>query len=231
MFLRHLNSLVRSRLAWTVVLLAALAVFHAPLLRGWARLLIVDQATTPVSHLVLIEGDRRHDVAAGFVRGNPAGRILLIQAEPDTLVACGIVPADDVLDHRALVARGVPAAAIELIPGAAADRWQTIRQLQHWLDAHPDAQPALLCDRFYSRLQRTVADAVLTPDAAQRVAVWALPRREFDEQDWWQTRSGARSLVYAWLALTFHTLCGEPHEASRPWDPDEYERALRPDRR
>jgi hypothetical protein len=224
MCFRRLTCVVRSRLFWGVVALAGLVALHPLLLCGGARLLVVDQPRGAVSHLVLVArdsaADRRHAVAADFVRRNPAGRVLLIEAEPDTLVRCGIVPADEVLDRQALAERAVPAAAIELIRGAAADRWQAMHSLQRWLDAHPDARAAVLCDRFDSRLQRSVADAVLTPDAARRVTIWALPKREFDERNWWRTRRGARSLVYAWLSLTFHTLCGEPQEAERNWHPD-----------
>jgi hypothetical protein len=216
------------RLAFLVVLaigvLVALAVFHSAILRGCARLLIVDQTGGPVSHLVLVDGDRRHDLAADFVRGNPAGRILLIEAGPNTLVECGILPADEVLDRLALVERGVPDSAIELISGSTADQWRAIHALQRWLGEHPDAHTAVLCNRFDSRLLRAVADAVLAPDQAQRVAIWALPNREFDERNWWYTRDSARSFVYAWLRLAFHAVQGESQGGERRWDPDEYEK-------
>ncbi len=225
----------RRRLSkWWVALFACAAVlvlaavFHARLLTAAARLLVVDQTGRPVTHLVLLGGDSRHDAAAAFLRQNPAGRILLIEAVPDTLVAHGIVPSAEVLDRRALAERGVPESAVETLGEPAENAWQAMRRLRGWLDAHPEAQVGVLCDRFAGRYHRTVVDAVLLPEAAGRVSLWALPHHEYDETNWWQRRTSARQFVYAWLHLAYQRLRGEPPPRPRRWNPDAYEAQIGP---
>ncbi len=221
----HLGRLSRRRLALLgcAAILALAAAFHAPLLAAAARLLVVDQAGTPATHLVLLGGDSRHDRAAAFVREHPAGRILLIEGVPDTLVEHGILPSALVMDRQALAARGVPDSAVERIGDPAENGWQAMRRLGRWLADHPDAQAAVLCDRFASRRLRTVVDAVLPPDAARRVKIWPLARNDYDETNWWHGRIGARQFVYAWLHLAYQWLRGEPPSRPGTWDPDRYE--------
>ena len=217
--------LSRRRLALLgcTAILALAAVFHARLLTAAARLLVVDQVGTPATHLVLLGGDGRHDRAAAFLREHPAGRILLIEGVPDTLVEHGILPSAVVMDRQALAERGVPSSAVERIGEPAENGWQAMRRLGRWLADRPDARAAVLCDRFASRHQRTVVDAVLPPDAARRVKIWPLARHDYDETNWWRGRIGARQFVYAWLHLAYQRLCGEPPPRPCTWDPDRYE--------
>jgi hypothetical protein len=192
------------RLLVLVCLFALLAILHPVLLPMCAWPLIVDQRDRPVSHVVIVDGDGRHDLAAEFVQQHPGARVLLFQEGWNRLVECGIERPGQVLDREALVARGLDESLIELIPGPQDDFWQAMQRLHAWMDRHPETRPILLSDRFSSRQRRLVADRVLPGHHAQRVAVWGLPNRDYDERNWWRTRPAARSVVYQWLNLAFH---------------------------
>ncbi len=196
------------RLVVPVCLFALLAILHPVLLPVCVWPLIVDQRDRPVSHVVIVDGDGRHDLAVELVRQNPELRVLLLQEGWNRLVECGIERPAEVLDREALVARGLDESLIELIPGPKDDAWQAMQRLHAWMDRHPDTRPVLLSDRFSSRQQRLVADRVLPVHHAQRVAVWGLPNHDYDERNWWRTRPAARSVVYQWLKLAFSAMKG-----------------------
>ncbi len=172
------------------------------------------EGSPPLRFLVVLGGtaraDHRHDVAAEFVQRNPAGRIVLIEAVPDALVEHGVLPPDHVLDLAALAERGISEEAIEVIGEPADGPWQAMRRLGRWLGDRPGAAAAVVCDRFHSRCLRGIADAVLEPDVARRVRIWALAHRDYNESNWWHRRTSARQFVYAWLHLVFHRVRGEP---------------------
>jgi len=218
------------RLIWRAALVAAvlatawLAYPHVLPLAG--GLLVVDEPCSDFSHVLLGGGDHRFDIAAELYRKNPSRRLVLIEPCPSRLVRNGIIPSFENICRRELNARGVPNEAVELIPGEARNAWAAARLLRQWISDHPDARLLVLCNRFASRRQRSVLDAVLGPEDAARVFIRGLPDRRYHETNWWQSRCGAREFVFGSLALAYLWCRGEGREDPQQWNPDDYERML-----
>lgn len=217
----------RRLLRWLLfgVLLLALFLGRASLLRGLAGLLIADEPDGGATEIVLLRGDRMHDAAAGRVREGRAVEVLLIAKVPLRHEALGVVPLRTEIDRRALEDRGVSASVIRTLPGQARDDWDAARALHDWLRDHPEAQAAVLCDRFGSRRLRVLLDRVLGPDAA-RVHVMGLPDRRYDETNWWRHKDGLAGWWDGAVALGYVWLAGEGDKPRAKWDLDAYERAL-----
>jgi hypothetical protein len=51
--------------------------------------------------------------------------------------------------------------------------------------------------------------------------------RRFNESNWWQLRSGWKSLFHCYLILGYALCAGRPPEPVDDWNPDVYEVRLR----
>jgi len=227
----------RRRYALIVVVLTmvALLTLHAPLLRGVACLLIVDQPVAKVTHVAILGcggryggPDRRYRAAAELFRSHALRAVLLFEAHRTRLVREGILPPDELVGREQLLKHRVPEPQISTLPGEARNIWDMSDRLGDWLRAHPTSRVVALADRFQSRQARVTLDAVLDPKLAQRVVVRALPDRRYDETDWWHSRRGWKSVFTNACGLAAVWIYGRPDPSLRDdWDPDEYERQLR----
>ena len=215
----------RTFLLIAVVCASGILVVHRWLLTECASLLIVDQQNEVVTDVLILGGDQRFSVAGDFVHRDSTVQILLAEEMPSRLVKCEILPPQHSLDRRALERHGVPGSSIVLIRGRAETPWDTMRQLQGWLRANPEARVAVLSNRFRSRQQREILDGVLTRQEAARTFVWALRDRRYDESNWWYTRISARDFVYSWISLVALWVYGESEVQPR-WNADAYEDQL-----
>ena len=83
------------RLAVAAAVLIAVCLVHAPILRGLAGLLIVDQPTDDFECVCIAAwgyspaGRQYYDMAADLHRGKPACRILLVGPDPNRLEQIG----------------------------------------------------------------------------------------------------------------------------------------------
>jgi len=214
----------RAALAGAVLAAAWLAYPHV--LSMAAGLLVVDEPCGDFGHVLLAGGDHRFDIAAELYCKKPSRRLVLMEPYPNRLVRNGIIPSFENICRCELKARGVPSEAVELIPGKARNAWAAARLLRQWINDHPDTRLLVLCNRFASRRQRSVLDAVLGPEDAGRVFIRGLPDRRYDETNWWQSRCGAREFVFGSLALAYLWCRGESREDPQQWNPDDYERML-----
>lgn len=220
-----------------VVLLAALlscAWFCYPsILRAVARGLIVDQQQSGPDCIWIRtyggpspDGDRCYAQAARLYREDTSRHILLMEPKPSRLVQIGAVSRFEPVARRQLAARGVPHSVVTSVDGEPETHWDEVRLLGAWLNEHPGSDVLLLCDRLGSRRWRYLLDTVLQPHHASRVGILALRNRKFDETNWWKSRRGAKSIFYAYVALTYAFCSGEPVPRAESWDADEYERRL-----
>ena len=205
--------LIRSRLLWAAVVLAAIVALHPLILRVCAGVLIVDQRHGAVDGIVIVAGDGRFDAAATWVRRDRERRILLIEQQPERLVELGILPSQEALAQRELAKRAVSDDRIELIPGAARNLPESLQVLAAWLDRHPDTRVAILHERFDSRDLRLVIDGTLRRESARRIDIWALPNRHYDERNWWLSRRGVSKLILGSIALAYTWCQGGPGDA------------------
>jgi hypothetical protein len=223
-----------------VVLLVLLASAGIVLARGWilsglARLLIREDRSSRtdfpdgiwIRGSLVAEGYGCYDLAAQLYHERPARQVLLVRREADRLVRNGIVPPLEEVTRRELAARGVPSAAFQRIGPPARNGREETQRLGEWLKKRPGMEVMLLCDRFASATRRQFLDEELPAQTAVRIKITAIPDPRFDESNWWHSRDGVRSTMFAILARLYARFRGPAAETIEPWDPDEYERELR----
>ena len=176
-----------------VLLSVSLALWLAAPLLCWgaARWLICDEPADSASVALLVSGDRVYDAAAEFYRADNDRRLLMIGRRSNRLERAGVLEPDVPL--RLLRQRGVPAETLTGLECDGLDDWQATAVLGRWLQEHPQAHLALLCDRFDSRRQRWILNSVLSAADARRVRVCAIRGKRYDETNW--PRSGLEGLL------------------------------------
>lgn len=226
---------ISTRRRWIVVLLAAVALLgigHRPLLQLLARPLVAEEGEADTDFVCLqaagvtVEGEASFDLAAAWHHHRPTGRLLLLEPWPQRLVEIGVVPSFETVCRRELAKRGVPDAALILIPGKVRDDWQKAQILRAWLRDRPGTEVALVCNRFRSGQTRHIFSKVLGPDDTLRVRIVMSPNPEFDETDWWRTRRGIKGFMYGWLELAFTWCLGENRFVPQRFDAATYEALL-----
>jgi hypothetical protein len=221
----HRRGRWRRRLLAVGVACLILYLFRSYLLQSTARLLIVDEPAPEAACLLILDRDCSARAVQLF-RDSPALRILVIETKPSRLQRLGIRPGFDEETRRDLVARGLPAPALSIIPGQARNDWDRARCLRDWLRRQEPTSVTVLCHRFHSRKIRTVFDRVLGPELRGRVHVTGVAESEYDETNWWRHKKGILDWFAAYTRLAYVWVCGEATEEWREWNPDDYERTL-----
>ncbi len=156
----HMTAKRKRRLLVLAVVFAAACLFHAPILRGLARLLIVDQPTDDYDCVCISPwgyhagGDRCYDVAAELHRRKPSCRVLLVATAPNRLEEIGVMPSFEATSRRQLLARHVPAEAVTVLRGEPWNDWANAEALAAWMNDHPGHGVLLLSDQFHSGQMR-----------------------------------------------------------------------------
>jgi uncharacterized SAM-binding protein YcdF (DUF218 family) len=196
-----------------------------------ASLLIVNQPAVGCEYILILEADcwesRWFNAAAAYYRERPSRRIVLVEPRPGPVVLLGVVASYEERCRAALEKRGVPREAVILIPGKAEDIWAQARSVQQWLADRPTHRIAVFSGGFSSRFHRLVFDRLLDAEDAARASVCTLSSPNCNESNWWETRSGWKTFLFAGLRLAYAWLAGEgsPPEAERT--PDECDRTVR----
>ena len=217
--------------AIAVVGFAGAMLFHAPLLRGLAGPLIVDQTTDDFDSICLLsliqtpDGDRSYDVAASLFRKNPSAQILIVVHPPNRIVEAGALASSETINRRELGVRGVPGDSILILRSRWIDDWAAAEALSDRLRERPESSVLLLCSEFHSARVRAVLDAVLDPAVAKRVRIMPLPDRRFDQTNWWTSRRGVRTLGMSWLVRLQGWLGGQAAHPPRK-NADDYRRDI-----
>ncbi len=215
----------RRRRAFALAIVAAVLVFHVPILRQVGSLLIVDTPPPRPDALLLISGDGMYSRAAQAVLANPDLIVLKPEFTKARLEQMGIWPDRVAEFHRELTRRGVPDGQQVVLRGPARSEWEAADLLNHWLDRHREQQIAALCDEFQTRRLKLVIDSVLKSRAGQ-VGIHPLADRRYDSTNWWKSRAGIRAVILGGISLataSFHRAQPTPPPE---WDPDDYERLL-----
>jgi len=222
----------KRRIVVLAVVVAAVCLFHAPLLRGLAGFLIVDQPTGDYDCVCISpwgnnpNGDRCYDVAADLYRQKPSCRILLVAPDPNRLEKIGAITSFASMSRRELFARRVPQEAVSVLRGQRWNDWATVQTLAAWMRDHPGHSVVLLCGQFHSAQLRRAADAVLEPGDAASVRVRALPNRDYDDTNWWTRRCGYRAFGGHWLLRIQGWLGGGAAAQMPERNADDYERSF-----
>jgi hypothetical protein len=215
------------RLVFALILIGAVYLARAPLLRGVAGFLVVEDAAQneEVEALVLLNGDRLYERAADLYQAGAAKRLLLFQEPPNRLVRMGILPDGVELGRRELLKGDVPENTVEVMAMDKRGDWNRARRLRDWLNEHPEAQVLMLCDRFSSRRTRYLFEHELG-GLSSRVHWRALADRRYDESNWCN-KTGSLSVFNGYLSLGHVRLYGDALGDREEWDPDVYQNNLR----
>ncbi len=201
----------RRRLAVAALVLLSGWAFRDSLLHGLAAGLIVDdrtqgaQSSEPAlaNTILILDGDRKFDAAAEMYRCG-ATRILVYHAPPERLEQMGIRPTADETSRRELSARGIPSHHLEILVGDSDNRSTVAAALGQWLAEHPGQRVSVLCDRFTSRTWKSVLQRTVEPVLIGQISVVPLTNRQFDETNWWRSKSGTMAILCGYIRLSFH---------------------------
>jgi uncharacterized SAM-binding protein YcdF (DUF218 family) len=175
-------------LALLVALLGAggLALFHRPLLTGYARLFRVDDPS-PSDAIILLLGGSTHrpDKAAELYRQGLAPRILLGR-EPEN----PFFPDDRSARIKTyLQGLGVPGDAIEILPGVVTSTRDEALRVREYLARHPARRLTVVTTAFHTRRARWIFRRVLA-DLNVDVRAAAATDPDFNESNWYRTEEG-----------------------------------------
>jgi hypothetical protein len=214
------------RLLFALGLAGAIYLGRESLLRGVARVLVVEDPVQQVDAVVLFDGDHLYEQAALLYRDGLARRILLIEGSPSRLVRMEILPNPAALAQGELAKMAVPANALEILKMDKSGDWNYARRLRDWLNEHPGAHVCLLCDRFSSRRTHCLFTQVLG-ELSARVHWRALPDRRYDEQNWQRDKVGILGLFDGYLSWGHVWWYGDAQGDQEEWNPDTYQNNLR----
>ena len=214
----------RRKIVVGIVLAAVLIAFHAPLLRAIGGYLIVDEPTERSARVVLfsdtISDPGALDAAAKLYRDGAAAGILACESPPSRAVEVGAWPDETVRLRAELTARGVPAAAIEELPGRSKSTWDAAREIGQWLAGHQDQRLIVLSSLFRGRLERRVLASVLQPQAMAAIHFLALPST-LTADNWWRSRDGLQEVFQEYARWAFLVCHGESTPCAKPWSYDD----------
>jgi hypothetical protein len=218
--------------------LAAFVLANAWWLRGpilWALAcpLVADDRPGPGCYLWLRSDDGIHldapescALAARLLGDVPSGKILLVDAQPCRLARFGILLPFAAATKRTLVTHGVPAAAIEILPGGDRGLGAELLVVSRFLAAHAQAEVQLLSPRLNGAAHRRTIARLLPPEQAARLSVRGVLNRHYNETNWWQSRSGMRDFMLGWLQRVYGGIRTGDAGCPPDWDTDAYERSL-----
>jgi uncharacterized SAM-binding protein YcdF (DUF218 family) len=201
--------MTRRRLLVALLFVAAVLVTcwatRAPLLRAAASWLDVGERPHKADYIMLLTGgeDSRPFAAAALVKAHWAHRVLVAKTMLSPAEIDGIVPPCHVINRRVLLSRGVAAAEVTILPGAAASTYDEAAALAAFLRDKPYARVLVVTNDYHTRRSRWVFTRVLGDRAAQ-VSFVSAPSGEFRMDRWWESQVGLLSIVTEYPKLVFY---------------------------
>jgi len=185
--------------------LASCWAIHPRLLRGAANWLDVGDMPRLADYVMVLNGgeDTRPFAAAALVKAGWARRALVAEVAPTPEVRDGIVPPYHEINRQVLLKRGVPAADVVILPGAAATTYDEAVALAAFLEDRPGARVLVVTNDYHTRRSRWVFARVLA-DRARQVSFVSAPTDEFPMDRWWRSQMGFLSIVTEYPKLAFY---------------------------
>lgn len=128
---------------------------------------------------------------------------IVAETAPSPEVLDGIAPPYHEINRRVLLLRGVPAAAITILPGAAATTYDEAAALAAFLRRKPNAEVLVVTSDYHTRRSRWVFARVLR-DRGWQVSFVSAPSDGFSIDRWWQSQVGLLAIVTEYLKLVFY---------------------------
>jgi uncharacterized SAM-binding protein YcdF (DUF218 family) len=204
------------RRPWARRLIKLLLVVAVPvglyLCRGWllppvGRYLDVSEPPVAVDYVMVLGGgdDTRPFVAAALVKSGLAKKVLVPSIQRSAENEAGVGGPPEEIIRGVLLARGVPADAIVLLPGESSSTLDESRALAQFLDSQPDCSVALVTNPPHTRRARSIFRKALG-ERAGRLHMVAAPSDGYDDGNWWQTEEGFGRYIDEYVKLVFYGL-------------------------
>jgi uncharacterized SAM-binding protein YcdF (DUF218 family) len=159
-----------------------------------AQFLDVSEPPRPVDFVLILNGDpeTRPFAAAAMVKAGFAKTVLLTHQQltlESGNVQSGGTLSEFELTRQVLLARGVPAADIQILPGEIGSSFDELKKLAEFLNERPEATVAVVTNYFHTRRSRWVLRRLLG-EQADRVSFVGVPRERVDDATWWRSKMG-----------------------------------------
>jgi uncharacterized SAM-binding protein YcdF (DUF218 family) len=206
-FSRHHRPLLRwgTLLAAPLLGLVLLYLTREPLLTAAACSLTIDDAKAPADYLVVLGGDAetRPFTAAALYHKGFAPKVLIFEHKTNRITDLGLAPTHDELYRRMLELEGVPATAIQRLPGVVGSSWDEAQTLQRFLASHHAQRVILVTSPEHTRRAHWIFRKVL---ARMHVEVRTAPAHHlrFDETNWWKSDEGILAYLHEYLKLPLY---------------------------
>lgn len=193
------------RLLFAGVTLALCWATYPILLRAAAAWLDVGCRPRPADYVMVLGGgeNTRPFAAAALVKAGLARRALVAEIVPTPESRDGIAPPAHEVNRQVLLKRGVAAADVVILPGAAATTYDEALALAAFLDGRPSARVLVVTNDFHTRRSRWIFSRVLG-DRAGRVSIVSSPTDEFSLDYWWRSAIGFQIIAGEYLKLAFY---------------------------
>lgn len=175
------------------------------LLVAMGQWLDVGRPPAQADYVMVLAGERnvRPCVAAALVNVGLARKVLVAHIRASADAEDHISPPVHEVIRSVLCRRGVHKDDIRILGRQAASTYDEARVLAEFLDSEPDARVIVVTNNFHTRRSRWILDRVLG-DRARQVSVVSAPAYGFGLDDWWQTESGAGTVLAEYLKLMFY---------------------------
>ena len=215
----------RGRRLLALGILALLVSYHPYLLSACAWPLESSNPICTFNHLLVLDGDRCFDHAAEMGRDRQL-KYIVSSWQPSRLVRRRIMPTRSQISVTQLMKHGIAPSSISLLSPQANSTAHLAQILDHELSNNPKIEIAILCDAFHTRALQITFNSKLSPKSANRISIIGLPNRQFDRNNWWQSKAGLLAVFYGYIDLYFATTT----PTGRKWkecDPTDISRSIR----
>src|SRR5262249_13489370 len=135
------------------------------------------------------DAETRPFAAAALFRAGLVRQVLVTSPLPFPEQEDGILPPEQEVARKVLLARGVPDEAIVVLPGEVASTADEARALAAFLDARGEGTVAVVTNDFHTRRARLAFRRVLG-ERCGLVQFVGAPMDDFDASNWWQSEGG-----------------------------------------
>ena len=178
---------------------------HPLLLPAAARWLDVSEPPPAVDDVMVLGGDARVRpfVAAALYNKGLAQHVLIPTVKPSPEAAEGLVKTEPEVMAEILRKRGVPADAIEQLPGEVDSTADEAAALARYLADKPQRRVTVVTTCYHTRRVRLIFRKVLGAAADQLHFVGG-PTEGFDTSNWWRSETGACTYMNEFVKLPYY---------------------------
>jgi uncharacterized SAM-binding protein YcdF (DUF218 family) len=170
-----------------------------------AGFLDISTPPEPTDYVLILGGgrDTRPFVAAALWHKGYTQQILIPTARVSDEAARDGEIAEHEIDRKVLQMRGVPAAAIVLLPGPVATTADEASALATFLEDHPQSTVTVVTTNLHTRRARWIFARTLG-DRARQLRFVAAPTEGFGATTWWHYEEGWASYSIEYVKLGFY---------------------------